>query len=100
MIPIEQGVIYSVENIKDPVLAVSKNFFNKSETAIVCPIVSRASKDPLHIQIETGELKGYVLCEHMKLLDLRVRGYKKVSEISLEELVNITDAVQSIFDYY
>lgn len=81
-------------------LAVSKNFFNKSESAIVCPITDQASKDPLHIQIATNELEGYVLCEHMKLLDLRVRGYKKVSEIPMKELINITDAIQSIFDYY
>ena len=41
-----------------------------------------------------------MLCEQVKLIDLRVRGFKKISEIKYEEIMNITDAIQSIFDYY
>ena len=97
---IAQGEIYSVEKIKMPVLVVSKNFFNKSEQIIACPIMDKASKDPLHIPIQTKDLKGVVLCEQLKLLDLRVRGYSKLSELKQHEVMNISDAIQSIFDYY
>lgn len=97
---IVQGDIYSVERINSPVLVVSKTYFNKSEQIIACPILSTASKDPLHIYVSAKEVNGVVLCEQMKLLDLRVRGYKKIAEISIEEVMNITDAIQSIFDYY
>lgn len=45
-------------------------------------------------------MQGFVLCEQMKLLDLRVRGYKKLSELKIEDVMNIADAIQSIFDYY
>lgn len=44
--------------------------------------------------------RGIVLCEQMKLLDLRVRRYKKLTELNIEDVMNITDAIQSIFDYY
>lgn len=98
-LPFEQGDILSIEKIKGPVLVVSKNFFNQSEQAIVCPIIKNAVPDPLHIEIETKEVQGYVLCEQMKLLDLRYRGYKKVSRIKYPEIMNITDAIQAIFDY-
>ena len=97
---IAQGEIYSVEKIKMPVLVVSKNFFNKSEQIIACPIMDKASKDPLHIPIQTKDLKGVVLCEQLRLLDLRVRGYSKLSELKQDEVMNISDAIQSIFDYY
>lgn len=99
MLPIEQGDILSVERVKEPVLVVSKNFFNASEMAIVCPVVKNATPDPLHIEIVTKEIDGIVLCEQMKLLDLRVRGFKKLSLVKYEDIINITDAVQSIFDY-
>ncbi len=97
---ITQGDILSIERINTPVLVVSKTFFNKSEQIIACPIMLKSFEDPLHISIETKDIQGYVLCEQMKLLDLRVRGYKKISELPMEEIMNITDAIQSIFDYY
>ena len=98
-LPFEQGDILSVEKIKGPVLVVSKNFFNRSEQAIVCPIVKNAVPDPLHIEICAEEIQGSVLCEQMKLLDLRYRGYKKISQIKYADIINITDAIQAIFDY-
>lgn len=99
MFPIEQGAILSVEGIKNPILVVSKNFFNSSESAIVCPIVKSASIDPLHIRIATNDTDGIVLCEHMKLLDLHIRGFKLLGHIGYVDIINITDAIQSIFDY-
>lgn len=95
-----QGDILSVESIHTPVLVVSKTFFNKTEQIIACPILKEAAEDPLHIAVHTKEISGIVLCEQMKLLDLRVRGYKKTSELQMNELMNITDAIQSVFDYY
>lgn len=44
-------------------------------------------------------MKGEVLCEQMKLLDLHVRGYKKISEIAMNDIMNISDAIQGIFEY-
>lgn len=98
-LPFEQGDILSIEKMKGTVLVVSKNFFNQSEQAIVCPIISKAVPDPLHIEIITDEVQGSVLCEHMKLLDLRYRGYKKISRIKYPDIIDITDAIQAIFDY-
>lgn len=96
----EQGDILRVEKISGPLLVVSKNFFNQSEQAICCPVAAVARPDPLHISVATEEIQGVVMCEHMKLLDLKIRGYKKISSIAYDELVDITDAIQSIFDYY
>ena len=99
MLPIEQGDILKVERISGPVLVVSKNFFNTTEMAIVCPIVKDAFLDPLHIRIVEKDVEGVVLCEQMKLFDLRIRGFKKIDHLKYEDIINITDAIQSIFDY-
>ncbi len=100
MFEISQGDILSVENLSFPVLIVSKNFFNRSEQVIACPVRSKAAADPLHIPVDTGDISGIVLCEQLKLLDLRVRGHHKISELKMESVMDITDAIQGIFDYY
>jgi len=99
MMGYQQGDILKIEKIKYPVLVVSKNFFNASGEIIGCPIYSVSSKSPLHIPVLTEEVIGEVQCEKMALLDLTVRGYKKIDHIELTDIINITDAIQSIFDY-
>lgn len=96
---IEQGDIIAVEKMNGHFLVTSKNFFNKAEQAILCPIVKDTFPDPLHIEIKAGEVQGIVMCEQMRLIDLRYRGYKKVDRIHYPDIINITDAIQSIFDY-
>ena len=98
---IAQGDILSVERINTPILVVSKTYFNRTEQIIACPVLKNASEDPLHIPIIARDMQGgIVLCEQMKLMDLRVRGYKKLTELKIDDIMNITDAIQSIFDYY
>ncbi|MCC8102255.1 MAG: type II toxin-antitoxin system PemK/MazF family toxin [Clostridiales bacterium] len=100
MFTISQGDILKVEKLSFPVLVVSKDFFNRSEQIIACPIQERAIADPLHIPVAWNDTEGIVLCEQLKLLDLRIRGYKKIGELKIERIMDITDAIQSIFDYY
>ena len=46
--------------------------------------------------VATDEIQGYVQCEKLALLDLTVRGHKKISRLMLNDIINITDAVQGI----
>lgn len=96
---LHQGDIIKIEKIKHPVLVVSKDFFNESCEIIGCPIMEKSVEGPLHILITTKENKGYVQCEKLALLDLKIRGYKKIDRLELSEMINIADAIQSIFEY-
>ncbi len=96
---LHQGDILMIECIKDPVLVVSKDFFNLSGEIVGCPIFNTSTEGPLHILVSTGKLKGYVQCEKLALLDLTVRGYKKIEKIQLIDRINISDAIQGIFEY-
>lgn len=98
-VPIRQGDILNVERIKLPVLVVSKNFFNQSGEVIGCPIYHEGKENALRIPINTNKTTGFVHCEKLALLDLRVRGHSKIDEIQISDIMNITDAVQGIFDY-
>lgn len=95
----EQGDVLKVEGFNTLFLVVSTNFFNLTEQAILCPVVKNSYADPLHIMIKEDEIKGYVLCEQMRLFDLHVRGWKKTGRIKYAQMIDIADTVQSLFDY-
>lgn len=54
---LHQGGIFIIENIKHPVLVVSKEFFNSSGEIIGCPIIRDSISGPLHEQ-KTLWIKG------------------------------------------
>lgn len=96
---LHQGDILKIENIKHSVLVVSKDFFNTGGEIIGCPIIKNSMPGPLHIWMFTEETEGYIQCEKLALLDLSVRGYKKVDRLPVAEMINVSDAIQGIFEY-
>ena len=99
MASLHQGDILKIEKIKHPVLVVSKDFFNTSGEIIGCPIIKNSTAGPLHIWKTTEENEVYIQCEKLALLDMSFRGYKKVDRLPISEMVNISDAIQGIFEY-
>lgn len=96
---LHQGDLLKIENIRHPVLVVSKDFFNSSGAVIGCPVVKDSMAGPLHIWMSVEDNEGYIQCEKLALLDLSVRGYKRIGRLPLAEMINISDAIQSIFEY-
>ncbi len=96
---LQQGDIIKIEKIKHPVLVVSKDFFNTSGEVIGCPIIINSKPGPLHIWMSKEDIEGYIQCEKLALLDLSIRGYKKVGRLPISEMINISDAIQGIFEY-
>ena len=94
-----QGDILRIESIKHPVLIVSKDYFNTSGEFIGCPIIERSVLGPLHFYVSTDEIEGFVNCEKLALLDMTYRGFKKIGRLSTFDLMNISDAIQGIFEY-
>ncbi len=95
----EQGDLLKVEGIGHPVIVVSNNYFNQSGKAIVCPILPSASAGPLHIALKESPVEGYVLCEQVRYLDLAARRYAKLSASHYFDIMDISDAVVSMFEY-
>lgn len=96
---VSQGDILKIEKISKPIFVASKDFFNASGEIIGCPIYKESSRSPLHIHISTDSTVGYVQCEKIALLDLKVRGYKIIDRIAIRDIMELTDAIQGIFDY-
>lgn len=96
---VHQGDIVKIERIRSSVLVTSKDFFNQTGEIIGCPVFQNSSASPLHIKIRTDSTEGYVQCEKLALIDLNDRDFSKTGRISMTDIIEITDAIQSIFDY-
>lgn len=96
---VRQGDILRIERIKALVLVTSKDFFNQTGEVIGCPLQNSCTDSPLHIKVDSLEEDLYAQCEKLALLDLSERRYSKVRTISISDVINISDAIQGIFDY-
>lgn len=100
MVNYEQGDIIKVEGIPKPLLVVSKNLFNKEGMAMCCPLFQKCTTHPLHIKVSDIEGNAYVaLIEQTKLVDISFRGYSVLSRISYYDVMNVSDALQALFEY-
>ena len=67
---------------------------------IVCPVIKSAADAALNIPIEADTYSGYAILDQLRSIDIRARHYAVVGVIRFEQIQNISDAVQDIFDYY
>ena len=83
-----------------PALVVSNDVFNKaSNLTLICPITSTNRKKPMDIPLKGTQTTGYILCEHIRAVDLLDRGYKTTSDtITKETLFQVTDIIQGAVD--
>ena len=99
MLKAEQGDILKVASLPYPIVVVSKNFFNESGLVMACPIVPDAVRGPLRIRCERIRQPGFVCCEQVRVVDLKARHFSKTDEIPYDDLIDIVDAIQGVFDY-
>ena len=97
---VQQGDIIRLESSAIHALVLSRDFFNRSGMAVVCPIFSTLPGDALHIPVSAGQYKGIAAVEQMKSLDLKKRIYTVLTHLDVPQIQNISDAAQGIFDYY
>ena len=95
-----QGDIIKISGYKNPFMIVSNNTFIRSTGMFhVCPLLN-VGEGPLHIYLKgKNETGGTVCCEQIKLTDPAVRACTKIDRISYEQIMNVSDALQGIFEY-
>lgn len=102
MIDFYQGDIIKINGFKNAqFLIVSKNAFIRATNVFhVCPIIKNCMDGPLHIRIQGfKETNGVVICEQVKLIDPNERSCIRQDRISYDSIMNISDAIQGIFEY-
>lgn len=97
-----QGDIIKISGFKKQLFViVSKNAFIKATGIFhVCPILPGIQAGPIHIQIcgKKGE-SGTVICEQIKAIDPKARGCNRVDLLAYEDIMNVSDVIQGIFEY-
>lgn len=97
-----QGSIIKISGFqKQFFVIVSKNAFIRATGMFhVCPMVSGVSAGPVHIEVKgkNGE-SGTVICEQIKIIDPGARSCSIADLLPYEDIMNVSDAVQGIFEY-
>ena len=94
-----QGDILRVEGIRGDILVASTNRFNQTGMVIGCPLIHEAESGTLHIEVNGKDVHSVAVCEQLKSLDLSARGFSKIGEVQMEDIMEVSDAIQGIFDY-
>ncbi len=97
-----QGDIISISDFgKQQFVVISKNAFIKATGVFhICPLSDKVSPGPIHIEVcGKGKTKGTVICEQIKLIDPKIRICKKTDYLKYDDIMNISDAVQGVFEY-
>lgn len=97
-----QGDVIKISGFKKQLFViVSKNAFIKATGIFhVCPMLSGVPDGPIHIPVsgKKGE-SGTVICEQIKAIDPKARVCNRVDLLAYEDIMNVSDAVQGIFEY-
>lgn len=101
MTDLSQGDIIRISNFRNLFVVVSKNAFIRSTGVFhVCPLIRNLPAGPVHIPVrgKNGE-SGTVPCEQLKLIDPGVRSCLRTDSLPYETIMNISDAIQGLFEY-
>ena len=97
-----QGDINRISGFKNQLFViVSKNAFIRATGIFhVCPMMAEVPAGPVHIPAKgkKGE-SGTVICEQIKAIDPKERGCSRVDLLAYEDIVNVSDVLQGIFEY-
>jgi len=97
---VEQGDIIKINGINHLALVISKDSYNKSGMAIVCPILQKSIGSTFEVEVSINDSLMYVASDSVRQLDLNIREYSTKGRISYSKLIYIIDMAQSIIDYY
>ena len=96
---VEQGDIVKVEGIGHMALVISKDSYNESGMAVVCPVSNEKSGSTFEVEICVDNKVMYVASDAIRQLDIESRGYRKNGRVSYSKLIYVIDRAQSIIDY-
>ena len=97
---VQQGELLRLEGFSFDVLVLSKELFNSTGYAILCPILHGKSEGALTIPVHLDDYTGIAHLEDMRGLNLAPRHFKVLGRLPYGQTQNISDAAQSILDYY
>jgi mRNA interferase MazF len=85
-----------------PAIIISNNFaISQTNMIFICPITNSPPKFPMHISIGDvcKNVKGTILCEHTRAVDLSIRKYNKIDSLPKSYLKEIIDIIYGLMEF-
>ena len=90
-----QGIRLPKKILKDLGIDINDKIF---KLAVILPITNNTKDFPFHVLLdERTNIKGAILCEHLRTVDLEERKYDKIEEIPEDLLEEVLEKVSLIF---
>ena len=81
------------KGVKQPVFVVTpKEYNHKTGTMFACPIAALKKGHPFEVFIKTKDFTGYILTDHMQVLDFSTRK----AELLVHASAMVTQSVQKL----
>ena len=82
-----------------PALVISnEKFYRIFKLAVILPITNNTKDFPFHVLLDDRtNIKGAILCEHLRTVDLEERKYNKVEKLPENLLEEVLEKVSLIF---
>ena len=79
-------------------VAAPLKFYKIFKLAVILPITNNIKDFPFHVLLdERTNIKGAILCEHLRTVGLEERKYDKIEEIPEDLLEEVLEKVSLIF---
>ena len=96
---VDQGDIIKAEGISFLLVVISKDTYNQTGHALVCPIVDTPSDSPFTFDIDLPGVSGQVWYDQLRNIDLDARGYSVQDHMPLAMTLQLVDRIQALIDY-
>ena len=97
-----QGDIIKISDYKKQLFVIiSKNaYINATGRFHVCPLIDDCFEGPTYIPVTSNNLTtGTVICDQIKPIDPNARACTKIDSLKYEDIINISDCIQGLFEY-
>ena len=76
----------------------NEKFYRIFKLAVILPITNNTKDFPFHVLLDDRtNIKGVILCEHLRTVDLEERKYNKVEKLPKNLLEEVLEKVSLIF---
>ena len=98
---LSQGDIVKLQGYTNYFLVVSNNAYIRSAEMFHACLMTTWEKDgPLHIRVKgVNGTEGVVSCEQIRLIDPASRGFQHIDRLAYRDLMEVSDAIQGMFEY-
>ena len=80
-----------------PAVIVSNNYFNtRSNIIIVCPVTNRDNGYPMHVPLSKTKSTGFILCEHVRAVDISERNPVYIETLTNDILESVTERINAV----